>query len=146
MGALPANSTKSSACTKPHKNLCTVASGCVGMCSQSAEILPPLCASHHCTLSFRYGDFRSYMHHNPPNRHVGHRPSSRHLGTLRYCGFICPSCRYQHRLSDPLSGMRIVDLFRSQAGSHSLRCPECGITTDFERSDVRLFDCGPERD
>jgi predicted RNA-binding Zn-ribbon protein involved in translation (DUF1610 family) len=66
--------------------------------------------------------------------------------TLHYCGFECPSCGFQHRLSDDSCGEPIVELFRSSTSAHALICPECGSTTSFERKDLRLFASTSDRD
>jgi predicted RNA-binding Zn-ribbon protein involved in translation (DUF1610 family) len=58
---------------------------------------------------------------------------------LHYCGFICPHCGYQHRLSDNANGAPILDLFRSDTDAHPLSCPECGALTSYERKDLKLF-------
>lgn len=58
---------------------------------------------------------------------------------LHYCGFICPGCGYQHRLSDNANGGPIIDLFRANGSAHTLPCPECGALTSYERKDLKLF-------
>jgi DNA-directed RNA polymerase subunit RPC12/RpoP len=59
--------------------------------------------------------------------------------TLHYCGFECPKCGFQHRLSDTLGSLRVVDLFRNSTEARQLRCPECGAVTSFLRKDLKLF-------
>jgi ribosomal protein S27AE len=59
---------------------------------------------------------------------------------LDYCGFECPRCGYQHRLSDRISnGVPLAEVFRSDATAHAVICPECGISTVFARSNLKLF-------
>jgi transcription elongation factor Elf1 len=71
------------------------------------------------------------------------KPQTGLLRNLNYCGFECPSCGYQHRLSDTPAGVPIIDLFRASE-CRTLGCPECGVRTDFERSDLKLFGGGFE--
>jgi hypothetical protein len=60
-------------------------------------------------------------------------------GSLDYCGFECPSCGFQHHLSDRSEGIPIVELFRSNSVVHPLACPECGVTSHFSGKDLKLF-------
>ncbi|HKR29381.1 MAG TPA: hypothetical protein VJT08_02830, partial [Terriglobales bacterium] len=52
-------------------------------------------------------------------------------GNLNYCGFECPGCGYQHRLSDLIAGAPLVDMFRDDVLAHVIVCPECGVSTAF---------------
>ncbi|HEX4664499.1 MAG TPA: hypothetical protein VH196_08895 [Terriglobales bacterium] len=78
------------------------------------------------------------MNHSP-NRDQYLKPHIGLIRNLNYCGFECPSCGYQHRLSDAAAGVPIIDLFRATSESRTLPCPECGVRTAFERSDLKLF-------
>lgn len=58
---------------------------------------------------------------------------------LNYCGFECPGCGYQHRLSDLVGGVPVIDMFRDDALAHAIACPECGVSTAFTRRNLKLF-------
>ncbi|GEM_PF-3022667 len=58
---------------------------------------------------------------------------------LNYCGFECPSCGYQLRLSDRVGGILVLEIFRADGLAHAVVCPECGISTSFTRSNLKLF-------
>lgn len=57
----------------------------------------------------------------------------------RYCGFECPACGFQHRLSDSREGISLLDVFRADLEAHQVICPECGTRTAFDRSDLQVF-------
>jgi rubredoxin len=58
---------------------------------------------------------------------------------LDYCGFECPACGYQHRLSEEQDGVPLAEIFRFDSEPHALCCPECGTITLFARTGLKLF-------
>lgn len=73
--------------------------------------------------------------HPPSADRLSLNPSS----NLQYCGFECPACSFQYRLSDLQEGVLLVDIFRSDSKRHALACPECATVTEFGRVDLKLF-------
>lgn len=77
--------------------------------------------------------------HSGAGKPVRARSAFDSSGSLHYCGFECPGCGFQYRLSDSSEGKLIIDLFRAPANAHSLSCPECGGVTNYERKDLKFF-------
>jgi DNA-directed RNA polymerase subunit RPC12/RpoP len=77
------------------------------------------------------------FHHSPAR--TSDLPRSVAGDNLNYCGIECPSCGYQLRLSDRIGGVLLLDIFRADALTHAVDCPECGISTNFARSNLKLF-------
>jgi predicted RNA-binding Zn-ribbon protein involved in translation (DUF1610 family) len=77
------------------------------------------------------------LQHSPAR--TSHLPRSVAGDNLNYCGFECPSCGYQLRLSDRVGGVLVIEIFRADGDAHSVVCPECGMSTHFTRSNLKLF-------
>ncbi len=78
------------------------------------------------------------MHHSqtPAPRDV---PRSIGGQNLDHCGFECPACGYQHRPSEVNGGVILAEIFRADVLAHAILCPECGVSTNFTRSNLKLF-------
>lgn len=78
------------------------------------------------------------MHHS---RTPAARDVPRSIGgqNLDHCGFECPGCGYQHRLSESIGGILLGEIFRTDVLAHAVLCPECGVSTSFTRSNLKLF-------
>ena len=55
------------------------------------------------------------------------------------CGFVCPSCNFEMRLSDPSVGRIIIEAFHDGSDSAHINCPECNLSVSFTRRDLRRF-------
>lgn len=58
---------------------------------------------------------------------------------LERCGFSCPSCSFQLRLSDRDLANKVIEHLKSDAEVVNLSCPECEKETAYTRSDLILF-------
>ena len=81
------------------------------------------------------------MHRMTHSRTPASSGVSRSIGgqNLDHCGFECPACGYQHRLSESIGGVLLAEIFRTDILAHAVVCPESGVSTSFTRSNLKLF-------
>ena len=58
------------------------------------------------------------------------------------CGFVCPSCGFQLRLSEESVSYVIAHSLKPGIDSVDLTCPECDSESTYTRSDLKLFRAG----
>lgn len=58
---------------------------------------------------------------------------------LDFCGFVCPTCNFRLRLSDPHVSECVVNLLNHGIRFTLLQCTECGNEQQYSQDDLLIF-------
>ena len=58
--------------------------------------------------------------------------------SFELCGFECPHCGFHHLLSD-VRIQKFVHVLKIGEKTSPVLCPECGVSTEFLRTDFKFF-------